>query len=1072
MRSRHKTSIVSLAALVALAGLATDQWAAQPSFDQNPSPAAVQGPIPLVSFTAGSLILPMDGCYQRPSFMKLSDFEDITGADTGAMACNGNNDKDEGLIAVYGLVARLVAAGIPVHWVLKHGKTGWHDVDLSISKAGGSPVTHANVGDASFATRYSSVTQIDYRGAPFVIAAEHAPAALSLMTAVASTCAQGSCMSEIDVHRAETDFDAPIFKTVGVMPRVAIVNLAGSGVHQDQTNKLAGSVSEALLDGLEGSLFDWVAVSEVLSDKLTDSDYDLVWVPPFDLTSAPTATQQALFDKLAGFADSGGGVLFQDGAIAAMEGESGGQAPVYNFQIDDRLTANGPNGTWDNCKSSENTRGEDYSDPASQFGGICWTGIGGSKYNWKTVQPKTFFAGTRRQVITDSSKSSDDDWTLASWRHKDNDASKGRIYYLGGYNWRKNTASGFRLLLNTLLVEAGTGAEDDPSEVEVTRSSPIVAMVDGVETHVQGSFVTRFPPEPAASFSGSASDDEWEFPHVRGHVRAIATTEISEEATEIAAVTTLFDGAAGLPPATAAGCASWFTTGCRTVFTHTAGGRNPTRVFLATSSWSLLSSYLGSGLSADAGALLISRLLAGRKVSDSVWTPALGGVDRSTPAVIEPSVRLGIARPTMIYVGALDGMLHAFCADDVSPCTRGKELWAFVPRQQLGLLTSNSGRIDGSPTVGDVFGDFDGDGARELRTVLTFQTGSGVAGSSATRPAVYALDVTDPADPRILWERVAADPRGELDLGTGVNTAMAPIKVGGQLKPVVFAQTNNGGTGAAGIYVEAIDTASGETVWSRGLAYPAPRDSTSASVPPSAIPGGATAFSATNGVSADTLLLPSVYGDLWALDPATGEGRYGDEPLFRFSADYRPVGASASVYRDGGTGNWRAVIVSGGYTDPNPTVWSPSDVEQFAIGIDVSIAAGLAPVSETDITSKHVGWKVSLGVGKRAFAQAVVAGDELFVVTDTEDVNLDTFGSLSNSGLLSRFSLSSQTLLGVVSLGGGGSSVDVSTGTQLAFAAGGTTIKKAELVGFAATGDSAELGFEERGLQMLWLRSQ
>ena len=49
------------------------------------------------------------------------------------------------------------------------------------------------------------------------------------------------------------------------------------------------------------------------------------------------------------------------------------------------------------------------------------------------------------------------DWTFAGWRHKDNDLDKGRIYYLGGYYWRKNTASGFRLLLNTILVHAPLG---------------------------------------------------------------------------------------------------------------------------------------------------------------------------------------------------------------------------------------------------------------------------------------------------------------------------------------------------------------------------------------------------------------------------------------------------------------------------------------------------------------------------------------------------------------------------------------------------------------------------------------
>ena len=1067
--SVHKP--IAFIALVALAVLASDQSSAQVSSDQNPNPAPVQGPIPLVSFSAGSLIIPMDGCYQRPSFMKLSDFEDLTGVDTGDAECNANNDKDEGLVLTYGLVARLVAAGVPVHWVIKHGKSGWHDVDLSISKAGGSPVSHANAGDSSFSARYSSLTQIDYRGAPFVIAAENASDALAVMTSSAGICAQGSCISEIDVHRAETDFDAPIFKSVGAMPKLAVLNLSGSGVHQDQTNKLSGSIEESMLDGLEGSLFDWVTVSDALANKLIDGGYELVWVPPFDLTSSPTATQQALFDKLSAFVDAGGSVLFQDGAIAAMEGESGGLSPVESYQIDGGLTANGPSSTWDNCNASENTRSEDYSDPASQFGGICWTGIGGSKYNWKSVLPKTFFDGTRRQVITDSNQSSKDDWTLASWRYKDNDTSKGRIFYLGGFHWRKNTASGFRLLLNTLLVEAGTG-EEETDAIEVSRSAPLIATVDGTEIHFQGSFLTQFPPEPAASFSGNAGDDSWEFPHVRGKLRAINLAALSESATSLSALPTLYDASAGIPAATASGCGAWFTTSCRTVFTHTAAGRNPDRVFVETGNWSALKPFLGPTYDQSVLETLIGRILAGDKTSSNAWAPALGGIDRSSPAVIEPSTRLGTVRPTMIYVGALDGMMHAFCADDVPPCTKGKELWAFIPRQQLGLMRSNSQRVDGSPTVADVFGDFDADGDKELRTVLTFQTGSGDATSSNTKPAIYALDVTDPADPTILWERVSGDTRGEFDIGVGIQTAMAPIPDGATPRPVTLVQTNNGGTGAAGVVLEAIDTASGETVWQKSFAYPDARTSGNAAVPATAIPGGASVFSTTSGFSADTLVMTTPYGDLWALDPATGASKYGEGPLFRFATDFHPIGAPASIYRDTTSGKWRAVVVSGGYADSNPTTWSPSDVEQFALGVDLEINAADAPLTDANIESKNAGWKISLGVGERAFSQAVIAGNELFVVTDDQDVNLDTFGSTTGSGSLRRVSLADQSVLGLFSLGGGGASVDVAITSQVGVAAGGATAQKTALVGFNASGSSAELGFDERGLQMLWLRSK
>ena len=55
----------------------------------------------------------------------------------------------------------------------------------------------------------------------------------------------------------------------------------------------------------------------------------------------------------------------------------------------------------------------------------------------------------------------------------------------------------------------------------------------------------------------------------------------------------------------------------------------------------------------------------------------------------------------MIYFGATDGMIHAVCANDtvmIAPCTTaGQELWAFIPKGQLGKLWNNTTRIDGSP---------------------------------------------------------------------------------------------------------------------------------------------------------------------------------------------------------------------------------------------------------------------------------------------------------------------------------------------------------------------------------------
>jgi type IV pilus assembly protein PilY1 len=103
-------------------------------------------------------------------------------------------------------------------------------------------------------------------------------------------------------------------------------------------------------------------------------------------------------------------------------------------------------------------------------------------------------------------------------------------------------------------------------------------------------------------------------------------------------------------------------------------------------------------------------------------------------------------RAATIYVGANDGMLHAFDAAD-----NGAERWAYVPRitmkklarqASLSYPTNHQFTADGSPEVSDV--QIGG----QWRTVL-------VAGLNGGGRGYYALDVTDPAAPVGLWELCA-----------------------------------------------------------------------------------------------------------------------------------------------------------------------------------------------------------------------------------------------------------------------------------------------------------------------------
>lgn len=123
------------------------------------------------------------------------------------------------------------------------------------------------------------------------------------------------------------------------------------------------------------------------------------------------------------------------------------------------------------------------------------------------------------------------------------------------------------------------------------------------------------------------------------------------------------------------------------------------------------------------------------------------------------------SRPGTVYIGANDGMLHAFNAP-VPSCTTytagacsaydygtdpGKERWAFIPRAvyaNLGNLAGVGGfsyrpTVDESPVTRDVFFS-----DTKWHTILAGGVGLGGRG-------VYALDITDPTSfsaSSVLWE--------------------------------------------------------------------------------------------------------------------------------------------------------------------------------------------------------------------------------------------------------------------------------------------------------------------------------
>jgi hypothetical protein len=112
------------------------------------------------------------------------------------------------------------------------------------------------------------------------------------------------------------------------------------------------------------------------------------------------------------------------------------------------------------------------------------------------------------------------------------------------------------------------------------------------------------------------------------------------------------------------------------------------------------------------------------------------------------------SRTAMVYIGANDGMLHAFNE------STGEEAWAYVPALVVPTLYKLADKsysslhqffVDGTPVMGDICASdcatpADGDTASPVwKTIL-------VGGLNHGGRGYYALDITTPASPKALWE--------------------------------------------------------------------------------------------------------------------------------------------------------------------------------------------------------------------------------------------------------------------------------------------------------------------------------
>jgi hypothetical protein len=367
----------------------------------------------------------------------------------------------------------------------------------------------------------------------------------------------------------------------------------------------------------------------------------------------------------------------------------------------------------------------------------------------------------------------------------------GNLVYLASLNsWNGgsgNKDGGLHILYNTLLAGGGGQAQCGPAEL--TRSSSVANLVttsSGASAYAEylGSFDWNVPTNASALGNVLYQANPADYPYTTGHFR-----EYKPVGTYTASSGVNAPSCSATDPSSPC---NWDAATKMKPFAQ----RN---VYVATGSFGSYTLTSAASLTAsDSTVSYVAQHLDVKDASGASVRGVLGGIDWSTAAVIESRNVGGFTgRPGIAYVGARDGMLHAFC---VSPPTGsstcyganvGEEIWAIVPpgvKKKMDSAYNGGSNMDwsrvnvgGAIRVGDLSDTFAGAAQPVTRTILLV----GMHDSGY----VDALDVTDPNPAhvnqdgfRFLWENDGthtASPATSLLMGPTNGATLAQVSTSG-----------------------------------------------------------------------------------------------------------------------------------------------------------------------------------------------------------------------------------------------------------------------------------------------------
>jgi type IV pilus assembly protein PilY1 len=266
------------------------------------------------------------------------------------------------------------------------------------------------------------------------------------------------------------------------------------------------------------------------------------------------------------------------------------------------------------------------------------------------------------------------------------------------------------------------------------------------------------------------------------------------------------------------------------------------------------------------------------------------------------------SRTPAVFVGANDGMLHAFDATSGNT-TSGKELFAYIPSwvgSKLSALTdttyvsSHQSYVDSTPVVAEAE-VLNSSSLLDWKTVLVSGTGNGGQG-------VFALDVTDPtafSASKVMWEFTNVDDQdmgyvvGKPQIlkmrtsayGATTTTYKWFALVGSGVNNYVTPVSGNYGTGQPALFLLDLSKPASQA-WALGTNYfkiSVPVNATLAATKPTGLINFKAALGTEREVS--QIYMGDLHGNLWKLDfSLVGSGDWNINKLSPFN-----TGSGASM---------------------------------------------------------------------------------------------------------------------------------------------------------------------------------